>query len=136
MKSVEYLKKVKKLKGLSSNKLGELLNMNHTSMSKLLTEKTTMSDYTASQVAEILGIDEMEIIALCNMERARKEEEKDYWFKKLQKLAACVIATATLAIGTLSHDIRSGDGAISAEKTALYAISAITALFLLLSHFA
>lgn len=126
MKSVNYLKKLQESKKWSSYRMAKELDISTQAMYQLMDEKTVMSDYVAVQVADFLGIDEMEIISLCNSERTKKETEKDYWMKKFRKLVACVIVSAT----TIYGGILAGSSTIEEVKNAvLYTNSAVIALF-------
>lgn len=109
------------------------LGINPTAMYRYFNGHRIMDDFVASQVAELLGINEMEVIAQCNLERSKKTEEKSYWKKKLQQLAACVLVT----VATIYGGITAGSSTTEEDKNAVFfANSMVLALFLYLYYFA
>lgn len=128
MRSVEYLELAQKKTGLPRYKLGELLGIKAGSISNLMNGKRVMNDYVACRLAEVLGVDEMEIIAQCNLERAEREEERKFWKKKIQKLALSAVATVTIVLGGIGLNTKYTAEVESAGL--LWASSFMLAIFL------
>lgn len=85
MNTLEILDAVKKSHGLSTDtELANLLECSTAQISQYRTKKRTMDDYTASRVADLLGLDPMALIAQANAEREKNEEKREYWKRKAE----------------------------------------------------
>ena len=83
MNTLEYLDAVKAKAGITSDyQLAQLLESSTPVISQYRTRKRTMDDYTAARVAELLGIEELEIIAQANAEREKDAKKRAYWEEK------------------------------------------------------
>ncbi|BCX89519.1 hypothetical protein MIN45_P1892 [Methylomarinovum tepidoasis] len=95
MKStLEYIEEAKKKLGISSdNELAKRIGVNRAAVSQWKHGKSTMDVYACFQIAEILGIDPVEIITAANLEREKKEERRRYWekFSRMRGWAAMLI---------------------------------------------
>ncbi|WP_018507899.1 helix-turn-helix domain-containing protein, partial [Thiobacillus thioparus] len=80
MKTAEYLEMAltKRARGVNAE-LARMLGIARSAITHYQTGHRIMDDYTASKVAEVLGIDEMELIALANAEREKDPEKRAYW---------------------------------------------------------
>lgn len=79
-KSVEYLIEAKGvLKCESDYQLAKTLKTSHVNISNYMNGKSQMDDYHCIRVAQVLGIDPMEIIAAAQEEREKSEEKKEFW---------------------------------------------------------
>lgn len=67
-----------------------------------------MSDYVAVQVAELLDLNPMELIAICNMEREQQQKKKQFWekmYKEITGIAAVIAIVLFASIGSNSVDL-------------------------------
>lgn len=79
-KSLDYLKEAKAALGVESDyALAKALKTTHVNISNYMNEKSKMDDYHCIIVADVLGIDPMEIIAAAQEEREKSEEKKEFW---------------------------------------------------------
>ncbi|PTU65947.1 hypothetical protein DB032_13930 [Chromobacterium sp. Panama] len=110
-KSVEYLLEAKEKLGCSSDyKLAKELKTSTVNISNYMNSKSQMDDYHCIRVAQVLGIDPMEIIAAAQEERERSEEKKEFWrdFRTARErekglvLVPMLIMMAMVAIALLS----------------------------------
>jgi len=85
-KTVQLLDLVMKKHKLTSDyQLAKKLNISRQLVSSYR-KGTTFSDFTCLKVAQLLGADELHIIALVKEGRASKPEEKEAWHKIVKKL--------------------------------------------------
>ena len=80
MKTSEYLELAltKRAHGINAE-LARMLGIARSAITHYQTGHRIMDDYTASKIAEVLGIDEMELIALANAEREKDPAKRAYW---------------------------------------------------------
>lgn len=136
MKSVDYLKRLQDEKGWSGYKIAKEIGVSSQYVYQILHEQGIMNDYMALQLADLLEINEMEVIAQCNLERARRKEEKQFWKKKIQTLVASVIVTVSMFFGGIGANSSYTDGEISVKNSAFLATSVVLVLFLYIIYFA
>lgn len=110
-KSVEYLKEAKEALGCESDyQLAKALKTHQQNISRYMAGDSQMDDYHCIRVAQILGIDPMEIIAAAQEEREKSEEKKEFWrdFRTARErekglvLVPMLIMMAMVAIALLS----------------------------------
>jgi transcriptional regulator with XRE-family HTH domain len=95
--TVEWLDAVKRKFGLDSDyKLAKLLNVEPQNVSHYRAGRRYMDPYTAARVAELLKVDPLKVIAACESQRARDEEQRTFW----KRLAACVVLGTATTVGT------------------------------------
>ncbi len=83
MKTLEYLDAVKKKQGLTSDyQLAKLLGLETSNMTMYRKQRRVMDDYIAALVAELLEIDQMELIAQANAEREKDPNKRAFWERK------------------------------------------------------
>ena len=83
MKTAEYLDLVLKQRAEGVNaQLARLLGVHRAAITNYQTGDRVMDDYTAARVAEVLGIDEIEVIAQANAEREKDPEKRAFWEEK------------------------------------------------------
>ncbi|OQS44024.1 hypothetical protein B0T49_21755 [Chromobacterium violaceum] len=79
-KSIEYLIEAKTaLNAASDYALAKALKTSHVNISNYMNGKSQMDDYHCIKVAQVLGIDPMEIIAAAQEEREKNEEKREFW---------------------------------------------------------
>jgi len=125
MKSIELLKRVMSEKDWTPYRLAKELDIQPSSVYRLLDGHAIMSDYVASQVADLLEVSEMEVIALCNYERSLKESERKYWLKKSQGLVAVacsifLIFSLNIGANSATLDARASTNSIDSVLMALF----------------
>ncbi len=85
MKSISYLDEAKKVLGIESDyAMAKALGITRSTLSGYR-GGNIMDDFTAAQIAEILEIDPMIVIAAANAER-EKGERREYWEKISKRL--------------------------------------------------
>lgn len=137
MKStLEYLEEAKNAKGIKSdNAFGLSIGITRASMSSYKMGRTTMDDYTCIQIAGILGINPMEVIAAANYEREKAGDKKEFWLNFMMQYARTTAATVVLLCTfasclTYSEPAKAENGKKSNSHYSLLLLSEI--LFLLL----
>ncbi|EMN5130722.1 hypothetical protein RVV79_003849 [Burkholderia contaminans] len=94
--TVQYLDAVKRKLGLDSDyAAAKALCLTRAAISKYRLGRAFFDDMSAVRVAEILGIDPMEVISAANAERARDESARSFWVGVWGKATG---ATATAAV--------------------------------------
>ncbi|MBU9320385.1 hypothetical protein KTE24_06900 [Burkholderia gladioli] len=86
--TVDYLDAVKaKLDLPSDYAAAKHLRVTRASVSRYRLGEGAFDDTTALRVAEILGVDPLEVIASANAERARDDETRQLWVRTLEKIS-------------------------------------------------
>lgn len=94
--TVEYLDAIKVRLDLPSDyAVAKALGLTRAAVSKQRLGHSVFDDTTALRVAEILGVDPMEVISAANAERARDEETRRLWERAWGKVTG---ATAVVVI--------------------------------------
>ncbi|MEO4030537.1 hypothetical protein ABH313_21125 [Chromobacterium vaccinii] len=106
--SVDYLQDaIEKLGDMSQNKKAEKMGLNGNTLSQYMTGTRIMDDYACIMVAQVLGIDGMEVIAAAQMEREKNLDKKAFWEdfrKKLGVKLGIVGLAVALMMGSLTPD--------------------------------
>ena len=118
MNAINYLEKAKEKLGIKSDyALAKWLGISRFSLSSFTTGRRPLDDYTATRIAEALGINPMEIIAARNAEREKDETRKEFWRRIFTgSLTACLV------MGILAFESREAKGGESG-RSAHYAQS-------------
>lgn len=99
--TLEYLDEAKLKLGITSdNQLALHLGLTRASISDYRHKRSTMDPYTATQIAIILDIDPMLVIATANIEREKDGKRREFWenfSKRISGIAAAVLLTASMA---------------------------------------
>lgn len=91
--STDYLREaIEKLGEKSNAKAAERLKISRAGISQYLSGARIMDDFTCIMVADVLGIQGMEIIAAAQMERETSEERKRVWEDFRRKLGVMGVA--------------------------------------------
>jgi hypothetical protein len=103
MKSTsEYLDEAKKELNIESDyALAKALGIERTTISNYRAKRSRMDDYTCVQIAYVLRIDPMEVIAAANFEREKDEGRKAFWENFSQHRMVAGVALALLCGSTL-----------------------------------
>lgn len=105
MKTREYLEEAKRKTGLVSDyALGKRLGVTKQAMSGYATGNRIMDDYTAAKVAELLGINELEVIAAANAEREKDSAKAEFWRRLATRGKAAGFTGALILAGFLAID--------------------------------
>lgn len=102
-RSIEYLDEAKVVLGVDSDyALAKALKTTTQAVSNYRTGKTLMDDYHCIRVAQVLGIDPMEIIAAAQEEREKNEDKKAFWqdFRKARGTITGAVLALTIAMGS------------------------------------
>jgi plasmid maintenance system antidote protein VapI len=91
--TLEYIDEAKKALGIESDYgMAKWMGITTGAMAHYRGGKRTIDDYTASKLADAIGLDPLEVIAAANAEREKDEKKKDYWRKIFARCAAaCVV---------------------------------------------
>lgn len=85
MNTLEYLDAVKVKRGITSDyALAKVLQVGQPTIIGYRSGRTTLNDDTALSIAQILGINPLEVIATANAERAKTPEIRARWMGILQ----------------------------------------------------
>lgn len=102
MKTTDYLAEAFKRSGASSKaQFAKHLGVNRSAITMYESGERVMDDFVAAQIADLLEIDSMIVIAQANAEREKDESRRAYWVKKgemMIKHAACVALAAVLLL--------------------------------------
>lgn len=114
--TLEYLEEAKNAKGITSdNAFGLSIGITRASMSSYKLHKTVMDDYTCIQIAAILEINPMEIIAAANYEREKTGEKKEFWLNFMMQYGRSTAAGAVL-LGIISGGCLTHSESAKAEE--------------------
>lgn len=99
--TLDYIKEAKAALGIQSDyALAKWLGITRHAVSGYQTGNRIIDDYTAAKIAEALGIDPLEVIAVANMEREKDEKRQAYWRKIFQHCAAACLCGFIVFSGT------------------------------------
>ncbi len=83
MNTQEYLKAAKrKLEAKTNAELARALGLSRAALTRYDQGERVIDDYTAARVAELLDIDELEVIAQANAEREKDTTKRAFWEHK------------------------------------------------------
>jgi transcriptional regulator with XRE-family HTH domain len=103
--TLDYLNDAKaKLGFTSDNAFAGWLEVSPGGLSNYQSGRRIVDDYAAAKIAQALGIDPLEVIALANMEREKVSERKEFWRKIAKGGVAATIFLAAIS-GTYSGGI-------------------------------
>lgn len=101
--TLDYLEEAKNAKGIKSDNAFALsIGITRSGMSGIRNKKTTMDDYTAIQIAGMLGINPMEVIAAANYEREKAGEKKEFWLNFMMQYTRSTAAGVILLVTFVS----------------------------------
>ncbi|MBY4945092.1 hypothetical protein K6V92_00440 [Cupriavidus respiraculi] len=87
--TLQYVDAVKaKLNLPSDYAIAKALGVTRAAVSSYRNQRTFFDDLTAVRVAEILGLNPMEVIAAANRERAKSEDARRVWSGLFDRFAA------------------------------------------------
>jgi predicted transcriptional regulator len=123
--TVQYLDAVRKRLDLPSDyAAAKSLGVTRAAVSKYRLGLSTFDDTTSVRVAEILGIDAMEVIAASNFERAKDDSVRalwrGLWGKAAGTIATSLIVCAVGASAVVPSPVRASE---QAESATLYLMS-------------
>ena len=88
MSTLNYLAACKKRLGIESDyALAKALGVTQAAVSSYRTGRSSINDDVALTVAEILGVNPMQVIAAANAERAKTPEQKARWTGMVEKFS-------------------------------------------------
>lgn len=77
---MDYLDEMKAKHGMPSDyAAAKAMGVTRSAVSAFRNKKACFDNYTAAKVADLLGVDAMEVIAAVNYERAKTDELRDFW---------------------------------------------------------
>lgn len=83
MKTTDYMHNAMKAANAKNKaELAAKIGVNRSAITMYESGERIMDDYTASRVADLLGIDPMALIAQANAEREKDESKRKYWQQK------------------------------------------------------
>lgn len=92
-KTTDYLQEaLEKLGDMPEGKKAEALKMHRNTLISYKNGERIMDDYGCIVIAEMLGVDPLEIIAAANYEREKTQAKKDFWTDFRKKIGALAIA--------------------------------------------
>lgn len=96
MKQAEYINKAKEKLGLTSDYAFSLeTNIHRGTLKDFRDEKRKFDEYTAINIAKILEIDPVEVIADVQSQLEKNEDKREFWYEQLEKKQAGYITTNT-----------------------------------------
>lgn len=97
--AAEYLDALMALKNITSDyQLAKALSVTRSTVSRYRCGHATFDDVVAVRVAEMLGVEPLEIIAAANHQRAKRPEAKKIWERIAKSAAAATIALVFVGI--------------------------------------
>jgi len=116
----EYLDSVKAKKHFSSDyQLAKFLGESPTRLSNYRTRGSAFDDEMAVKVADVLGIDPMEVIIAANLQRAKRPEQKEFWQRVGQRFSALLL---TVSIGLISFSVTTPQPVQAADSVQSFTI--------------
>lgn len=98
MKTSDYLDAARTKLGLPSDyALAKHLGITREYVSQFRLAKRPLSDEVAIKIADILGKDRLELLAVSNLERAKTPEAEAVWAGLLQKISQGFLSLSLLA---------------------------------------
>ena len=83
MRTTKYLAKAMEAsKARTKAEFASMIGVNRSAITMYEAGERVMDDYTAAKIAELLGIDEMIVIAQANAEREKDKTKREFWKKK------------------------------------------------------
>lgn len=104
MNTINYIEAAKKKLGITSDyAIAKELGMSKAAFSRYKTGGRVIDDYTAAKLAEVLGINALEVIAAANAEREKDSAKVAFWRRlatggKAASLASVLIVGGFFAI--------------------------------------
>lgn len=87
MSTLHYLSAVKKRLSIESDyALAKALKIRHSTICGYRAGKSRMDDDVALKIADILGLNPLEVIAAANAERAKSDEMRTVWLGLMEKM--------------------------------------------------
>jgi predicted transcriptional regulator len=84
--TIDYLDEMKAKHGMPSDyAAAKALGVSRASISLYRTGKNQFDNFTAAKVADLLGVDVLEIIAAVNHERSKDDERRAFWLSLWEK---------------------------------------------------
>ncbi len=94
--TIQWLDAIKKARGLSSDyAVAKALGVTAQVISHYRNGRRAFDPYTAAKVAELVGVEPMQVIASVEAERARNDEQRAFW----RRLAAAWLLPMCAAAG-------------------------------------
>ncbi|WP_052717348.1 DUF3693 domain-containing protein [Chromobacterium vaccinii] len=102
--SGDYLREaLEKMGDKSQNMKAKELMLKGNTLSQYMTGERLMDNFACMKVAQVLGIDGMEIIAAVQMEREKSEERRAFWEELRKKLGVLGLAGWVAGAALLAH---------------------------------
>lgn len=103
--SRDYIDELKQKLAIKSDyEIAKELGISFQSVSFYRLGKRALDDYTASRIADELGIEPMQIVAAANLEREKCEKKRGYWLKMLERYGAACLLLAVMHSTGLSEE--------------------------------
>lgn len=87
----------------------------HTTISRCVRRGGTLDNEGAERLADFLGMDALTIIRYMEEDRAKGEEQREFWRRKLPRLLPTVGFTIAFVVGGLTHTEEAKAEGIKAE---------------------
>lgn len=85
-KTTDYLEEArKKMGGISWYQFAIESGITRSALTMYNKKNRVMDNYACTIVADILGVEPMQLITLAEMEREKDKEKKEFWSEKAQK---------------------------------------------------
>ena len=112
MTTNEYLDAAKKrLKVDTDYKLAKWLEVNQARISAYRSGKEGMDNYTAARIANLLVINQLEVIADTNAEREKDDKKREFWRGLVKnQVKTTLIVVMLFSSLTMMHEMAEHDG--------------------------
>lgn len=124
--TIEYLDAVRKQLDLPSDyAAAKALGVTRSAVSKYRNALSVFDESTAARVAELLGLDPLEVIAACKAESAPDAHMRSIWEKAWGKAAGATAtaAVAVLMVGLAAAPSPAQSAPVRAESATIYLMS-------------
>lgn len=103
-RSSDYLRDALEAMGdISQNQKAKKLGISSGGMSMYLSGERIMDNYACMMVAQVLGLEGIEVIAAAQMEREKSEERRAFWEELRKKLGVLGLAGWVAGAALLAH---------------------------------
>lgn len=90
----------RKLGGVSDYRIAQELGESRQRISTYRTGRNNFDNRVAVQVAQLLGLPPMEVIAQIELDRAKSDKDRDFWQKLGGKSASVALVGASILLGS------------------------------------
>lgn len=105
MKSSDYIDMLKKQEGINDSKAAEILGLTRQAISGYRNSNNEMDDTVAIRIADLLSLNQLEVVASVRAARSKDDEAKSFWLKVASTAAVITYFTGGSLLTMQASDI-------------------------------